>query len=213
MAVLSRIPAPVLNLLSRKLVFAALAGAAALATQPALASVTVRVDNGAQRMSVLVDGAPAYNWPVSTARPGYRTPAGSYRVGRMERMWYSRKYDWSPMPHALFFRGGYAIHGTGSIRQLGRPASHGCVRLHPANARTLFSLVQAHGGARVVVTDGADRNTWARQSEKTARPSRAAYPRRYDEAYPAPESVDPLYAPVRGRVVVPVDMFFPVPVE
>jgi lipoprotein-anchoring transpeptidase ErfK/SrfK len=71
----------------------------------------------------------------------------------MERMWYSRKYDNAPMPHALFFEGGLAIHGTNAIRQLGRPASHGCVRLSPGNARTLFDLVRQHGGAQVVITD------------------------------------------------------------
>jgi lipoprotein-anchoring transpeptidase ErfK/SrfK len=119
----------------------------------ALAAVTIRIDNSSQRMRVYVDGGLAYGWPVSTARRGYRTPPGHYRVHRMERMWYSRKYDMSPMPYSLFFRGGYAIHGTYSIRQLGRPASHGCVRLHPANARALFGLVRAYGGARVVVTD------------------------------------------------------------
>ena len=115
-------------------------------------NIVVRVSNSAQRMHVYVNGALAYSWPVSTARKGYRTPAGSYRVQRMHRMWYSRKYDMSPMPHALFFRGGYAIHGTYSIRALGRPASHGCIRLHPGNARTLYSLVASSGGARVVVT-------------------------------------------------------------
>jgi lipoprotein-anchoring transpeptidase ErfK/SrfK len=117
------------------------------------AAVTVRIDNSSQRMRVYVDGMPAYAWPVSTARRGYRTPAGHYRVQRMERMWYSRKYDMSPMPYSLFFAGGYAIHGTYAIRQLGRPASHGCVRLHPANARRLFGLVSAHGGASVVVSN------------------------------------------------------------
>jgi lipoprotein-anchoring transpeptidase ErfK/SrfK len=122
-----------------------------LATE-ASASVTVQISNSAQRMRVYVDGGLAYAWPVSTARRGYRTPAGSYRVQRMERMWYSRKYHMSPMPHSLFFRGGYAIHGTNSIRQLGRPASHGCVRLHPGNAAALYRLVQSRGGARIVVT-------------------------------------------------------------
>ncbi len=124
-----------------------------LLATPAFAGVTVQVSNSAQRMRVYVDGALAYAWPVSTARPGYRTPPGHYRVQRMERMWYSRKYDWSPMPHALFFRGGYAIHGTYAVRQLGRPASHGCVRLAPGNARTLFEMVRARGGARIVVTN------------------------------------------------------------
>ena len=124
---------------------------ALLATE-ASASVTVQISNSAQRMRVYIDGGLTYAWPVSTARRGYRTPAGSYRVQRMERMWYSRKYHMSPMPYSLFFRGGYAIHGTNSIRQLGRPASHGCVRLHPGNAAALYRLVQSRGGARIVVT-------------------------------------------------------------
>ena len=118
---------------------------------PARAGIVVRIDNSAQRMHVFVDSMLAYVWRVSTARKGYRTPPGNYRVQRMERMWYSRRYDMSPMPHSLFFHGGYAIHGTGSISQLGRPASHGCVRLHPAHARTLYGLVRHYGGARILV--------------------------------------------------------------
>ena len=152
MSMLNRIPAPIVKTAWLRRIILAVLWTGLLAA-PALASVTVRIDNSSQRMLVYVDGGLTYAWPVSTARRGYRTPAGSYRVQRMERMWYSRKYDWSPMPHALFFRGGYAIHGTFSIRQLGRPASHGCVRLHPGNARTLFGLVQANHGARVVVTN------------------------------------------------------------
>ena len=130
----------------------ALTAALALAAVPASASVVVRVDKSTQRMTVAVDGAPTYSWPVSTAGKGYQTPTGSYRVHRMERMWHSRKYDNAPMPHALFFRGGYAVHATNATRMLGRPASHGCVRLSPINARTLYNVVQQHGGARVTVT-------------------------------------------------------------
>ena len=118
---------------------------------PARADITVQVDNASQSMQVYVDGALTHVWKVSTARPGYWTPPGDYYVERMERMWYSRKYDMSPMPYSLFFYGGYAIHGTGAVRQLGRPASHGCVRLHPTNARTHYGLVAQHGGARVLV--------------------------------------------------------------
>jgi lipoprotein-anchoring transpeptidase ErfK/SrfK len=136
----------------RSYLIAAALALAALST-PAKAGIVARIDNSDQRMQVFVDGRLAYVWPVSTARRGYRTPPGTYRVQRMERMWYSRKYNMSPMPYSLFFRGGYAIHGTGHIRQLGRPASHGCVRLAPGNARTLFALVRARGNARIVVTD------------------------------------------------------------
>jgi lipoprotein-anchoring transpeptidase ErfK/SrfK len=67
-------------------------------------------------------------------------------------MWYSRKYHMSPMPHSIFFLGGYAIHGTDAVGRLGRPASHGCVRLHPSNAATLYSLVRQSGSTQIVVT-------------------------------------------------------------
>jgi hypothetical protein len=60
-------------------------------------------------------------------------------------MVHSAKYDNAPMPHAIFFHGPYAIHGTGSVRSLGHVASHGCVRISPAHAATLFSLVQKEG--------------------------------------------------------------------
>ena len=96
--------------------FTALTVAACLFTAPASASVVAHIDNATQRMTVIVDGAAVHSWPVSTARQGYETPAGSYYVQWMERMWYSRKYHMSPMPHALFFEGGLAIHGTSAIR-------------------------------------------------------------------------------------------------
>ena len=80
-----------------------------------------------------------------TARSGYRTPTGSYRPQRMYKKYFSRKYDNAPMPYSIFFHGGYAIHGTNHLKALGRPASHGCVRLHPENAAQLYSMVQRAG--------------------------------------------------------------------
>jgi hypothetical protein len=122
---------------------------------PASAGVVVTVDKTAQHLTVRVDGMTRYSWPVSTARWGYRTPVGSYRPERLERQWYSRKYDWSPMPHSIFFSGGYAIHGSYEVSRLGSPASHGCIRLAPANAATLFALVKANtSDTRIVITGG-----------------------------------------------------------
>ena len=109
------------------------------------AGIVVTVDKSAQRLSVAVDGFERYEWPVSTARWGYRTPNGTYRPERLERKWFSRKYDMSPMPYSIFFDGGYAIHGSYEIRHLGSPASHGCIRLHP---RTRRHFVRAGQGAR-----------------------------------------------------------------
>jgi hypothetical protein len=134
-------------------VLAALFGGLAVAH----AGVVITVDKSAQRLSVSVDGRPSYEWPVSTARMGYNTPNGSYRPERLARQWYSSKYDWSPMPYSIFFHGGYAIHGSYEVSRLGRPASHGCIRLHPANAAILFRLVQENQrDTRIVITgDGA----------------------------------------------------------
>ncbi len=120
---------------------------------PAAASVSVHINRGSQTMAVYVDGAHYDTWSISTGRAGYNTPAGSYRPTRLERMWHSRKYDWSPMPWSIFFSGGYAIHGTTEVGRLGRRASHGCIRLHPGNARVLYSLVQQYGrsATRIVI--------------------------------------------------------------
>ena len=141
-------------------VFAAGVCACLLAPQasvvPAQADVFIAVNKSAQQMSVAVDGHERYRWAVSTGRDG-GPPSGSYRPERMERKWYSRRYDWSPMPHAIFFHKGYAIHGTGYVSRLGRPASHGCVRLHPSHAAELFALVrqQGMGHTRIMVSNSA----------------------------------------------------------
>ncbi|MEM6666445.1 MAG: L,D-transpeptidase, partial [Pseudomonadota bacterium] len=110
------------------------------------AAVVAKVDLSQQKMRVYVGGKHRYTWAVSTGRGGYRTPTGSYSVKRMHKMWYSRKYYNSPMPYSLFFRGGYAVHGTKALSKLGRPASHGCIRLHPSNAAALYKLARRYGG-------------------------------------------------------------------
>jgi len=113
---------------------------------PAFAqSIQVYVDVSTQHMVVAVDGVEQYNWPVSTGRAGHRTPMGNFRPTWLDVNHHSSKYDNSPMPYSIFFNGGIAIHGTEYVRSLGGAASHGCVRLHPANAAILYSLVQRYG--------------------------------------------------------------------
>lgn len=136
----------------RSHVAAALAALLYLAPSAVLADVTVEVDVGSQTMDVFVDGSHYYSWPVSTGRRGHDTPTGSYRAKRLERTWYSSQYDDAPMPHSIFFRGGYAIHGTSHTKYLGRRASHGCIRLAPGHARQLFSLVSNHGMRRTRIS-------------------------------------------------------------
>jgi lipoprotein-anchoring transpeptidase ErfK/SrfK len=115
------------------------------ASTRAEASVLVRVNRGSQTMEVSDDGAYLYTWRVSTGRRGYGTPAGTFHPQRMAARWFSTVYYNAPMPHAIFFRGGFAIHGSYDIARLGGPASHGCIRLHPSDAATLFGLVQREG--------------------------------------------------------------------
>lgn len=119
------------------------------------ASLEAHVNISSQTMTVTRQGRVLYTWRVSTARRGYFTPRGTYRPQRMHRMWYSRKYEMSPMPWSVFYHGGYAIHGTGAVKQLGRPASHGCVRLRTANAAKFYALVKEVGPAntRIYVTN------------------------------------------------------------
>jgi lipoprotein-anchoring transpeptidase ErfK/SrfK len=126
-----------------------------LAMAPARADVMVRIDKSSQRMSVSVDGAPRYSWPVSTGRSGYGTPSGVFHPQMMARRWFSKRYYNSPMPHSIFFYYGFAIHGTYDIHRLGGPASHGCVRLDPSHAATLYALVERNGrgSTRIVISN------------------------------------------------------------
>lgn len=128
---------------------------AVLSTKADAASVVAKVDISSQRMRVYVNGNLRHVWKVSTGRGRYRTPRGSYRTKWLSRHHRSSKYNNAPMPFAIFFRGGYAVHATYHTRALGRPASHGCVRLAPRNASKLFSLVRRNGlkNSRVVITN------------------------------------------------------------
>ena len=115
---------------------------------PAAAVVQIDIDLSKQRMVVSDKRGAKHVWPISSGRRGYVTPRGHFRPTALKRMHYSRKYDNAPMPHSIFFRGGYAIHGTNAVGLLGRPASHGCVRLAPGAAARLFSMVR-RDGARI----------------------------------------------------------------
>jgi lipoprotein-anchoring transpeptidase ErfK/SrfK len=116
-------------------------------------TVVAKISISQQTMEVTVGGRTAYEWKVSTAGKGYVTPTGTFKPTRMHEMWYSRKYDNAPMPHSVFFHGGYAVHATPHVKNLGRPASHGCIRLHPENASAFFQIVEAFGpgNTRIVI--------------------------------------------------------------
>jgi hypothetical protein len=170
------------------LVFRAAALAVALFVTPANAAVLITVDKSAQQMTVAVDGRPLYQWPVSTGAAGYDTPSGKFKAFRMERDHFSKEFDDAPMPFSVFFtERGHAIHGSYDKR-IGRPASHGCVRLSPENAQTLFTLVEQEGVLNTTVVLTGTIPTSVPQV------ARRAVPRAYDTAPPyrqAPQYYDP----------------------
>lgn len=139
-----------------KVLLSCAALAVALLLLPAAAQadrIVARVSIATQTMHVYQDGMLLHEWPVSTARQGKITPTGEWRAQWLSRNHRSSRYNNAPMPYSIFYSGHYAIHGTDQVGRLGRPASAGCVRLHPDNARVLFSMVQAEGtdNMRVVV--------------------------------------------------------------
>lgn len=118
------------------------------------AKLVAKVNISTQTMVVTHNGQVKYKWPVSTGRKGYSTPTGSYSAKWLSRHHRSRKYNNAPMPYAVFYHRGYAVHATYDTKRLGRVASHGCVRLAPENAAKFFSLVQQTGNSntRIEIT-------------------------------------------------------------
>lgn len=123
----------------------------------AFAGLDIHINKITQRMTVTVDGVKRHTWKVSTGKIGYSTPSGNYRPFRMEKTHFSKEWDDAPMPHSIFFTyRGHAIHGSNQTRRLGRPASHGCVRLSPRNAARLYTLVsrEGMGNTRITISGG-----------------------------------------------------------
>jgi len=118
-------------------------------TEAKAAIVTAKINLSAQRMQIYINGKRRYSWPVSTGKRGWRTPPGVYHPLATYRHFYSRKWHMS-LPYLVFFHYtggsmGLAIHGTSLTSHLGRPASHGCIRLHTGNAAKFYSLVKRYG--------------------------------------------------------------------
>jgi hypothetical protein len=162
-----------------------------LGALPASARLLIEIDKSSQQMTVSRDGRELYVWPVSTGIARYDTPSGQYTPFRMEKDHFSKEWDDAPMPNSIFFtQRGHAIHGTDHVRAIGRPASHGCVRLGRANASVLWDLVKQEGmpNTRVVLTGEVpsanepamtrrapsydDRSVYANDDWSNAQPSR-----------------------------------------
>jgi L,D-transpeptidase catalytic domain len=150
----------------------------------AKAKVMIQVDLDAQQMTVTKNNSETYVWKVSSGREGFETPTGLFSVQRLDANHFSDEYDQSPMPYSIFFSQGLAIHGTYQ-GGLGRPASHGCVRLSIPHAQMLYSWVEQYGasieigGTAIEILDpdtNADIVTERRRTKKRShRPSNPSW--------------------------------------
>jgi hypothetical protein len=162
----------------------------ALPPPPAPITLVLKADLGRQRLTVVEHGEVEHVWPISSGAAGYATKTGTFRPQWASRMHYSRQYEMAPMPHAVFFNKGAAFHGTHAVRYLGRPASHGCIRLAPRNAAQLYRLVHRHGFHQTkVVVHGVHKSTTvagrnAAKSRRAERPRRSRHSRSGYDGWP-----------------------------
>lgn len=110
------------------------------------------VDLSDQTMTVYVGDRVEHVFKVSTGRGANWTPTGEWSAKWLSPKHRSRKYNNAPMPWAVFFHRGYAVHGTTDVKRLGRPASHGCIRLHPDNAKLFYALVKTKGKENTLIS-------------------------------------------------------------
>jgi len=183
--------------------------AAAKASSPVPSTVLINIDKTKQQMTVFLDGVENYNWPVSTGKAGYSTPSGTFTATSMNEIWYSKEWDNAPMPHAIFFmKDGHAIHGSYEVKHLGKPASHGCVRISPQNAATLYSLVAKAGLKNTQVVLAGDASSAGAKvasiskrgvhySQNTGRSFKARFDY-YAEAFPPPQRRDGFFRRLFG---------------
>jgi lipoprotein-anchoring transpeptidase ErfK/SrfK len=160
------------------------AAPAAAPAPPPPPTLILNADLSTQRLTVTENGVLKHTWAISSGRAGFATQTGTFRPQWASRLWHSRQYEMAPMPHAVFFNKGAAFHATTAVRMLGRPASHGCIRLAPTNAEALFKMVHKHGYARtkIIVHNGT-------KNKPVPVASKADAKRTAKAAQPAPRTV------------------------
>jgi hypothetical protein len=101
---------------------------------PCAATVRACIDLAHNKAWLLRGGVVEYGpVPITSGKPGYRTPVGTFRVLSKERLHLSRAFDNAPMPYSVFFIPGIAFH-QGSLAV----TSHGCIHLSKAAAIRFF---------------------------------------------------------------------------
>lgn len=131
--------------------FLFICGMGFVANAASASTVRATVDLSQQRMTVYVAGRKKYSWRVSTGKKGWRTKTGAYTPYAQRERFYSTKWNMSLPYLTMIGYDGTAVHGTYQTSRLGRPASHGCIRLSVSNARRFYRLVQRFGFSQTQV--------------------------------------------------------------
>jgi peptidoglycan hydrolase-like protein with peptidoglycan-binding domain len=99
----------------------------------------------------VVDGVPVMQLDARFGRPELPTSEGAYHIYWKSIDHYSTKYD-APMPYALFFHGGEAVHYSPEFASIGYSGvgSHGCVNTRD-KTKMAWLFGQAQVGDLVVV--------------------------------------------------------------
>ncbi len=109
----------------------------------------VQIDvNLAEQTLTATDADGTFSTKISSARPGFTTAKGCYDNPQLEQVHPSRKLDNSPVPHSIFYSGGFAIHGTLDDASIGRPASYGGIRVSRYAASVIYGLIEYYGTAK-----------------------------------------------------------------
>lgn len=136
--------------------------------------VLIVVSKASQQMHVFKDGQLWASSPVSTGKRGHSTPAGVFPILQKKVYHRSNLYSNAPMPYMQRLTwGGIAIHAG---RLPGYPASHGCIRLPHAFAKSLYALTRAASTTVVVTNEPARSNADAMTLALNTQAPRAVVP-------------------------------------
>ncbi|MDQ4093194.1 MAG: L,D-transpeptidase [Actinomycetota bacterium] len=126
---------------------ATVAAAGQSAAAPCRSSAAACVDLSSRQAWLMNGGQVTYGpTPITSGKPGYRTPPGTFKVLWKDRDHRSQTFDNAPMPYSVFFtESGIAFH-QGSLRG----QSHGCVRLGKNAAATFFNKLSVGEVVQVV---------------------------------------------------------------
>ena len=88
---------------------------------------------------------------ISSGKSSTPTRTGVFAIQTMYRttIMSGEGYSVPDVPHAMFYDGGYAIHGAYWHNSFGTPVSHGCVNMSESAAQWLFSWAKV--GTPIVI--------------------------------------------------------------